>query len=37
MARLKQTLRLKGLPAFKAKISMKQSSGVRAKVGKRKA
>lgn len=37
MARLKQTLRLKGLPALKAKISMRQTARVRANVGKRKA
>ena len=37
MVRLKQTLHLKGLPALRAKISMKQSSGIRANIGKRKA
>ncbi len=36
MSKVKQTVRLKGLPALRAKIVMRQASKQRSKVGKRK-
>lgn len=37
MAKQKVTVHLRGLAALKTKLSMKQTSGVRARIGKRKA
>lgn len=37
MARMRQTVQLKGLPALRAKVKMRQYAKVRGNVGKRKA